>query len=277
MPPSKRTKTVQFKLTYWPIQGRAEQIRLALVLAGQGWEEFPVKDEDYGTKPNAGTALQPFGQWPILDAGEDGVIVQADAILRYVGRKFLKQANLTMPQNIILDQILIGSYSLRNKYSDLIWRDNCSQESLDKFLQVHVDPTSIRGKNDGAHVGYINGFFERNKVGESGSSPWIALTKTPTIADVVVFNVMDYIRRLAPEKFDAWYPRLVAHRQAFLSIPEIKEYVDTKQFKHVNDDNGVGDGVTSTTTTTTTSSSSSSNNNTSGTTTTTDGGETVSA
>ncbi|CEO96387.1 GST N-terminal domain-containing protein [Plasmodiophora brassicae] len=78
--------STSFQVYYFPIQGRAEPIRLLLALAGADWDnKFPT---DWPSE-KAGT---PMGQLPVLIEksadGSDTVIPQSHTIMRYVARKF---------------------------------------------------------------------------------------------------------------------------------------------------------------------------------------------
>lgn len=101
--------STSFQVYYFPIQGRAEPIRLLLALAGADWDnKFPT----VGCTPASGdrrtarsgslTCLRqdwpsekagtPMGQLPVLIEksadGSDTVIPQSHTIMRYVARKF---------------------------------------------------------------------------------------------------------------------------------------------------------------------------------------------
>ncbi|KAJ3113173.1 hypothetical protein HDU96_003707 [Phlyctochytrium bullatum] len=73
------------KLTYFPIRGLGELIRLMLAASGADWTE---------EKPDwpASKAIMPFGQVPLLTEYEDGVevfrISQSKAIERYLAHKY---------------------------------------------------------------------------------------------------------------------------------------------------------------------------------------------
>lgn len=69
------------KLTYFNIQGAAEKVRLAFVLAGVAFEDVRITGEEWATlKPTT-----KFGQLPMLNI--DGVeFAQSGAMVRYVAR-----------------------------------------------------------------------------------------------------------------------------------------------------------------------------------------------
>merc|ERR1711963_883819 len=70
-------------LTYFPIRGRSEAIRLALEFGGAEYVNKNLSMDEWADMKEG----MPFGQLPLL---EDGTvrIAQSGAILRYVGRKY---------------------------------------------------------------------------------------------------------------------------------------------------------------------------------------------
>ena len=69
------------KLTYFNIQGVAEKVRLALVLAGIPFVDERVPFDKWGAlKPTT-----PYGQLPLMEINGGKPIAQSEAMLRYVG------------------------------------------------------------------------------------------------------------------------------------------------------------------------------------------------
>merc|ERR1719159_575089 len=69
-------------LKYFPIAGRAEPIRLAMVIGGVKFFDQRISGPEWEEKHKK---LAPFGQVPLLLVGPK-VISQTKAILRYVGK-----------------------------------------------------------------------------------------------------------------------------------------------------------------------------------------------
>lgn len=71
------------KLSYFPMPGRAEAIRIALVAAG-------VKFTDERIPPPSWPALKattPWGSMPFLSLADGTVLAQSNTILRFIGKK----------------------------------------------------------------------------------------------------------------------------------------------------------------------------------------------
>ena len=73
-------------LTYFPMSGRAEGIKVALNLAGIPFTFKPVQNWPEEKVEGLKSGVLPFGQVPLLEI--DGMnIVQSMAILKYISRK----------------------------------------------------------------------------------------------------------------------------------------------------------------------------------------------
>ena len=74
------TNTAKIKLTYFDIEGVAEQCRLAFLLAGIPFQDERIKFQEWkDLKPKT-----PYGKLPLLQIGDDSQPkTQSQAILRY--------------------------------------------------------------------------------------------------------------------------------------------------------------------------------------------------
>lgn len=76
-----------YRLFYWALRGRGEQIRLLLHELGQDYEDIHVSKSDrFKTMRDEGPATLSFGSVPMLQDG-DFTLVQGPAIMNYLGRK----------------------------------------------------------------------------------------------------------------------------------------------------------------------------------------------
>ena len=72
----------KLRLTYFPFQGAAEKVRLALVLGGIDFEDVRVPFPAWpALKPTT-----PYGQLPLLTIDDGEPLAQSVAMLRYAGR-----------------------------------------------------------------------------------------------------------------------------------------------------------------------------------------------
>ncbi|XP_078529979.1 glutathione S-transferase P 1-like [Lissotriton helveticus] len=77
----------QYTITYFPVQGRTEPMRLLLADQGAQWKDEVVQFADWMGGKSELKKEAMFGQMPKFQDG-DFVIYQSNAILRYLGRKF---------------------------------------------------------------------------------------------------------------------------------------------------------------------------------------------
>ena len=216
------TSKPEYTLHYWPIRGRAEPIRLTMVLAGLNWKEVHYTDEMMTeTKKLAGTAASPFGQWPLLS--EDGqIFCQTHAIVKYLGRKYNMYGS-TKLQDYFVDSLLVGIEALRMKYSEAKNVENKS-EALKSFEEKHLNPSTKTGVNAGAHMAYLDGYLQRSK------TSWAAGGQDLSIADIFLFNLYDMLRTKF-QHLPSLYPKIEEHHQSFSRIQSVKEFlVSNKRF-----------------------------------------------
>jgi len=207
-------------LHYWPARGRAEPIRLAMVLAGLEWTEKYVTDEILAeTKKKAGTAESPFGQWPMLSEG-DMLLAQLQAILKHIGRAHGMYGSRNRMEDYLVDSFMIGADALRAKFSDMIWEHGNTPEAREKFEKNHLDLEAKTGRNGGAHLAYLEGYLERSE------TDWVAAGKKLTVADIILFDLFDAIaKEFGMEKLAKLYPKCAAHHKTFSEIEEVAEYL----------------------------------------------------
>ena len=78
---------MKYKLYYWPLQGRGEQIRLLLHELEQDFEDIHIKPEgEFLTLKKQGAKTLYFKSVPMLEDG-DFRLVQGPVIMNYLGRK----------------------------------------------------------------------------------------------------------------------------------------------------------------------------------------------
>ena len=76
-----------YRLFYWAVQGRGEQVRLLLNELRQEYEDIHVvKDGDFTKMKREGPGTLSFGSVPMLQDG-DFTLVQGPVIMNYLGRK----------------------------------------------------------------------------------------------------------------------------------------------------------------------------------------------
>jgi len=213
------------EIIFAPVWGRAEPVRLALAAAGAEWKEV-----HFGTveamKEKAGTVDFPFGQVPIFKDGSVRV-AQMDAFMRHIGRKYGMYGR-GLDEAVQIDMVMIGVEDIRKQYLKVIYEGADSSA----YIENHIDPASIQGRNGGAHFSFLAGILKRN----GGGNGYIVGSKL-SIADIQVYNICKMVLRPsfgAKEEFEQLQPLLTAYVDRIESEPRIAEYVATKQCVNVN-------------------------------------------
>ena len=194
--------------------GRGEPIRLTLAGKELDWECLPI---DYGAMKKDREGF-PCGQAPrFVDDEVD--MVQSNAILRHLGRKYdLYGSNLK--ENAQVDMIIETVESIKGKYLTLVYTDNLEDTAKDAYWKTHLDLDSIEGRNSGAHFAYLDALVKKL----SGDGPF-ALGSTWSIADIVVFDIVDRHINIWGDDFKTEYPDLTAVHAAVAEIPGVKTYL----------------------------------------------------
>lgn len=199
---------------YFPLRGRGEPIRLCLAVKGI---EFENKITDYQAMKSDGTAY-PFGQVPRYYDGEVD-LVQSNAIVRHLARKH-NLYGTTEPEHCTVDVVMEAVEGLRQKYGDLIYKDQLAADKKQEYWKLHGDKDNMGTRNGGAHLAYFLKFLSPSGfVCPSGVSS----------ADVCLFDIVDLHNRIFPEEMKATYPELLAHHTRFSEIPGVKAYLSSTQ------------------------------------------------
>lgn len=189
-------------LYYFPAQGRAEQLRLALVESGLKWTFKPMdKDAFMKMKPEL-----LFGQLPMLDI--DGMkLVQSAAALRYLARRS-KQLPTDSKLLYMFDAIIDAAEDMRAanyKAMPSFSTPEAMQAYKDSILSRHLTQFNALLSDDNYFVG--------NKF---------------TFADLTVFNTMSVARALLPTAFSP-FPKLVAFIERIAARPKIQAYTKSQK------------------------------------------------
>ncbi|KAM8924639.1 glutathione S-transferase P 1-like [Pelodytes ibericus] len=117
-----------YTLTYFPLRGRAEHIRLLLADQGIPYTEHEVTREDWISGDLKKNAV--FGQLPKFQDG-DLQIYQSNAILRYLGRKHGVNGS-NDKESTLIDMMNEGVEDMKLKYFKFLFVDN--EENKEKYL-----------------------------------------------------------------------------------------------------------------------------------------------
>lgn len=199
--------SLNLKLTYFNIAGRAEPIRLALHMGGIEFEDERISPEEFRRrKPEL-----PSGQLPILQVG-DTVLSQSHAILRYAGRlsglypeELLAAAKVDVHLGMMED--VLGSLSATMREPDnakkMAMREKIATETMPKHLEL-----------------LANALLQEGGIFFGGNGPNVADLLAMQICNWVSSGVLDGI----PTNILETAPTMKHHLARMRNYPKIAEY-----------------------------------------------------
>jgi glutathione S-transferase len=169
--------TMAYRLFYWKLQGRGEQVRLLLNELEQDYEDVYVsKDQDFPRLKREGPGTLYFGSVPMLEDG-DFKLVQGPAIMNYLGRQ-----HGLMPSDsraaARTEAMVLGAEDMRMAYFRLLGDGEAAAEKRAKF---------VGGEWTARWLSAWEGLLDLN--GDTGYLVGTALTQ----ADLAVWDALDAI------------------------------------------------------------------------------------
>ncbi|XP_033112195.1 glutathione S-transferase-like [Anneissia japonica] len=199
-----------YKLTYLPIQGRAEPIRLLLLDNGVDFEDELVTYADF---PKIKATL-PFRQVPVLYDG-DLVCAQSNAILRYLARKHGLYGSNDL-EAFKIDMFNDGVEDLRVAYTNMIYRNYAGK---DEFVNDKC-PVQLE---------ILENLFKANNGGGAGG---FAAGEKISFMDYNFYNLLDILLVLSPPILDK-YAVLKGYHQRMSARPKIAARQATDAYKQL--------------------------------------------
>uniref|UniRef100_A0A8D0TM20 Glutathione S-transferase n=2 Tax=Sus scrofa TaxID=9823 RepID=A0A8D0TM20_PIG len=196
-----------YTITYFPVRGRCEAMRMLLADQDQSWKEEVVTMETW--PPLKPSCL--FRQLPKFQDG-DLTLYQSNAILRHLGRSFGLYGK-DQKEAALVDMVNDGVEDLRCKYATLIYTNyEAGKEKYVKELPEHLKPfETLLSQNQGGQA-----FVVGSQI---------------SFAD---YNLLDLLRIhqvLNPSCLDA-FPLLSAYVARLSARPKIKAFLASPE--HVN-------------------------------------------
>ncbi|XP_074083726.1 glutathione S-transferase P [Macrotis lagotis] len=195
-----------YTITYFPVRGRCEAMRMLLADQGQPWKEDVVSGDMWMKGDLKASCL--YGQLPKFTDG-DLVLYQSNAILRHLGRQ-LGLYGKDDREATLLDVANDGVEDLRLKYVRLIYQNyEEGKEQYVKDLPVQLKPfENLLSQNQGGKA-----FIVGDKI------------------SFVDYNLLDLLLNhqiLAPGCLDA-FPLLSAYVARLSSRPKLKAFLASPQ------------------------------------------------
>lgn len=197
---------MSYRLRYFPIRGRGEQIRLFLHALQQPFEDVPVRRDQFPELKKEGPGTLAFGSLPLLE--EDGFkLVQGPVILGYLARKH-GVAPTDLQQAARADAITLGAEDLRSKYFGLFGEN--SEEKKAAFRD---------GDWKTRWLPSLEGLLALN--GDSGFFVGSSLTH----ADIAVWDAVDAVLSNVPGTSLEGFPRLAKFREEIAGRSAVAAYL----------------------------------------------------
>ena len=199
---------MSYKLYYFPIRGRGEQVRLFLHALEIPFEDVLVKRDRFLELENQGPAMLTFGSLPMLEDGEFR-LCQGPVILSYLARRHGAAPN--DPQlSANADAIAWGAEDLRMRYFKLFGDE--SEKAKGEF---------VAGDWKTRWLPCLTGLLELN--GKTSHFVGDQLTH----ADIAVWDVLDAIIINIQSARLEGFSRLQAFYDTVRSRPAVAAYTES--------------------------------------------------
>ncbi|XP_035600565.1 glutathione S-transferase P-like [Oncorhynchus keta] len=194
-------------LTYFPVRGRAEVIRVMLKDQGAEFDEKVITMEMWKESTLKASCL--FGQLPIFEDG-DLTLYQTNAIRRHLARK-------------------LGLYGKDQREAALIdMMDEAIQDLLNKYIKLMFE------KDDSGKEGYLKALptdlkpFEKTLSGNKGS---FLVGDKISLADYALVILLIHHQVLSPPCLHA-FPSLQSYLKRLCARPNLHAYFHSDDFKN---------------------------------------------
>ncbi|KAK7102214.1 glutathione S-transferase 3-like [Littorina saxatilis] len=198
----------KLQLVYFDVRGRAEFLRLLLHATGQPFEDVRVSFEAWPQRKSEA----PYGKLPYLEY-KGKKYGQSLAIGPFLARKFGMYGK-TEEDGLRIDEVthLVDDFRLNIR----AWRmeqDPQKKAELIKKMKEDAIPCYLVYFKNLLAENSDTGFFVGNSV---------------TLADVMVYDIIDTMMSFDPEEKLTRYPALQKLRQNVENIPAVKEYLKNR-------------------------------------------------
>eukprot|EP00667_Euglena_gracilis_P021222 EG_transcript_23191 len=213
-------------LTYFPLEGLGEKVRLALILAGIPFDDKRVSFADW---PKLKPTVK-YGVLPVMTM--DGKeIYQSEAMLRYIGRL---HPNLYPADKVLAIDEAIGLindfYRAMSPMFAIVMRPATLgyPEDFPKTEEGQAASKAMRERFVATDLPQFLGYFEALLEGHS-----FAAGDEPTIADCMLIpalrNVISGQLNHVPTTCLDGHPKIKAYIDRFLAIPVVKHHYDEQE------------------------------------------------
>ena len=200
---------MSYKLHYFSIRGRGEQVRLFFHALALPFEDVIVNREEFLRLKQQGAAMLPFGSLPLLEDG-DFRLCQGPVILSYLAHRH-DVAPTDVRLSAQADAIAWGAEDLRMRYFKLFGNDK------EKLRAEFVD-----GDWQSRWLPNLNELLRLN--GDTGHFVGERLTH----ADIAMWDVVNAILENIPEANLNGHAALAAFYESVRERPAVAAYLATR-------------------------------------------------
>ena len=178
---------MSYRLFYWALRGRGEQIRLLLNELGQDYEDVHVtKDGDFPTLKREGARTLAFGSVPMLEDG-DFKLVQGPAIMTYLGRKHgIMPGDLHAAARV--EAMVLGAEDMRMAHFRLLGDDERAAERRRTFVDGEWRERWLSAWDGLLEINGDNGYLVGPTLTPADIAAWDALDAVVTFIDGASFG-----------------------------------------------------------------------------------------
>ncbi|KAG9467289.1 hypothetical protein GDO78_015227 [Eleutherodactylus coqui] len=196
-----------YVITYFPLRGRAEVIRMLLADQGASWTEEEVQTADWFGGESDLKQQAVFGQLPQFKDG-DFVLYQSNSILRYLGRKYGISGGSNQ-ESALIDMVNDGVEDLRVKYIRFVFFEfETGKEKYESELAKHLSA------------------FERILSQNCNGTKYVVGDKI-SYADYNLLDLLHWQLHFFPDCVSS-FPLLTAFMDRISSRPKLSEYLKSE-------------------------------------------------
>ncbi|XP_066442932.1 glutathione S-transferase P 1-like isoform X2 [Eleutherodactylus coqui] len=196
-----------YVITYFPLRGRAEVIRMLLADQGASWTEEEVQTAHWFGGESDLKQQAVFGQLPQFKDG-DFVLYQSNSILRYLARKYGVSGGSNQ-ESALIDMVNDGVEDLRVKYIRFVFFEfETGKEKYESELAKHLSA------------------FERILSQNCNGTKYVVGDKI-SYADYNLLDLLHWQLHFFPDCVSS-FPLLTAFMDRISSRPKLSEYLKSE-------------------------------------------------
>jgi prostaglandin-H2 D-isomerase / glutathione transferase len=222
------TNEMTIKLSYFPIEGFAECIRLALILSGKQFDDDRVAYSDWFQTMKSTT---PYGNLPVMTINNGPMRTQSKALLRWVGATF-SDTLYRREQLLDIEESIGVIEDMMQAWRPIMWPFLYSHHTHE-YYQTDEGKQELQPMREKFVQQQLPIFVQYliDLMDQRGNGIWLASIEYPTIADCFA---VPFLRGFTKGTYDFVptncldkYPKIVEYIKRFCALEPIKgRYTD---------------------------------------------------